>query len=224
MDKALEKRLSSVGVKSLGRVPLPTAGNDFKPQVTKLDKMKPDIVLGLVTTQDGITLQQARAATGSDLLFAGGTAGFSDPAVWEALGDKTAQQVLTKNTFAMTSFSPDADQAHLKDFLKEAEDADLGVPIGQNFVIGAQAAWVVKDLLERAGKDEPQAILDAFPKVDIPADSEELYLPKADGIKFADSRFLTDVTAVFTEWHKDGTQDVVWPEEFASAKVSMIGK
>ena len=222
VDTELEKRLPSIGVDPIGRVPLPTGGTDFKPQVTKLNSLDADITLGLVTTQDGITLHQARAATGSDLLFAGGTAGFSDYSVWEALGEKTAQQVLTHDMFAMTSFSPDADQEHLGEFLDDAEAADLGVPIGQNFVIGAQAAWVVKDLLEKAGTNDPQTILDTFPAVDIPAGSEELYLPKADGIQFGEDRFLTDVTAIFTEWHDDGTQDVVWPEEFASAKVTKL--
>lgn len=224
VDIELKKRLPKIGVKPVARVPLPTGGTDFKPQVTKLNGIKPDISLGLVTTQDGITLHQARAATGSQLLFAGGTAGFSDYSVWEALGEKTAQKVLTQNMFAMTSFSPDADQAHLGQFLKEAKAADLGVPIGQNFVIGAQAAWVVKDLLEKSGSEDPETILNSFGKVDIPAGSDHLYLPKADGIRFGKDRFLTDVTAIFTEWQDDGTQNVVWPEEFASAKVTKLKK
>lgn len=222
VDDGLQELLPELGIDVVGTVPLETAGNDYKPAVTKLNALNPDVVMGLVTTEDGVTLHQARAATNSQLLFVGGTGGYADPHVWESLGDGTAKKVLAKSTFAMSSFSTSAKQEHLQDFLAEVNDADLGVPIGQNFVQGAQAAWVVKELLEAAGDATSEAIYEAFSGVDIPADSDKLYLPKTEGLRFdAETRFMTDVTALIVEWNEDGTQDVVFPKEFATREPSM---
>ena len=217
VDNALEELLPEIGVEVVGRVPVETGGNDYKPAVTKLNALNPDVVLGLVTTEDGVTLHQARGATDSQLLFVGGTGGYADPYVWESLGDATAKKVLANNTFAMSSFSTGAKSEQLQSFLTEVGDADLGVTIGQNFVQGAQAAWVVKNLLESACEDDPQAIYEAFPDVEIPADAEELYLPKSEGLQFdEETRFMKDTTALIVEWNEDGTQDVVFPAEFAT--------
>lgn len=217
VDNELKPRLRAAGVDVLGEAPLETGGSDFKPAVTKLRSMKPDVVTGLVTTEDGITLHRARAALKSNLLYIGGTGGYADQTVWNSLGDQVAKQVLAKNLFAMTTFSASADQPSLQALLEEARAADLGVPIGQHFVQGAQAAWVVKHVLEEAASTEPQDILDAFAKIKIPAGSDELYLAREGGITFdPKTRFMHDPTGIVVQWNKDGTQDVVWPEAFAT--------
>lgn len=217
VDKELESRLADAGLDVVGKVPLETGGSDYKPFVTKLDSMDPDIVTGLVTTEDGITLHQARSAAGSDLLYVGGTGGYADQSVWDGLGDEVAKSVLAKNMFAMTNFSSSTEEASLQKLLKEAKDADLGVPIGQNFVQGAQAAWVVKEVLENAGSTDPEDILAAFEDVDIPAGSDQLYFARPGGITFdPETRFMENPTGIIVQWNPDGTQDVVWPEEFAA--------
>lgn len=219
VDKELGPRLTAEGIDVLGDVPLETGGSDYKPAVTKLDAMNPDVVTGLVTTQDGVTLHQARAALHSPLLYVGGTGGYADQSVWDSLGADVAPQVLAKNTFAMTTFSASAKEPALQSLLKEATAANLKVPIGQNFVQGAQAAWVVDEVLENAGSNDSSAILSAFSKVNIPPKSDELYMARPDGISFDPAtRFMKNPTAIVVQWNADGTQDVVWPQELAAHK------
>ncbi len=218
VDKALEPRLTQAGIKVLGSVPLDQRATDLNSSVTKIDALHPDVVVGLVTSKDGIALHRARFAMNSSLLFVGGTGGYSDPALWENLGGAIARKVLTKDMFGLTGFSTNAKQQHLKDFLEKVKAAKLDVPIGQNFVQGAQAAWVVVRALEGAGSAKPDAILTALGKVNIKPDDSQLYLAKVGGVKFDESRFMVDQGGLFIQWNEDGTQDVVWPAEFASRK------
>lgn len=216
VDQGLEERLPAIGVEIVGQVPLETGGSDYRPAVTRLESLAPDVVAGLVTTEDGITLHRARAAVGSELLYMGGTGGYADQNVWDSLGDDVARETLARNAFAMATFSSNNDLPSLQQLLTDAEAADLGIPIGEHFVKGAQAAWIVKALLEEAGSTDPQDLLDAFATIEIPADSDQLYLARPGGITFdPETRFMEDPTAIIVQWNPDGTQSVVWPEEFA---------
>ena len=223
VDRGFEKRFPEIGVKVVGDVPLDQRAVDLNAAVIKLDALKPDAVTSLVTVKDGITLNRARAAMNSRLLYIGGTGGFSDSSVWHNLGDAIAKKSLAKNTFGFTGFSPNSKQKHLIDFLAKAKAANLGVPIGQNFVQGAQGARVVVRVLEDAGSTDPSVILKALAKVNIGPDDSDLYLAKEGGLKFDAQRFLTDQNGLFIQWNADGSQDVVWPPKFATHK-PVLGK
>lgn len=218
VDQALGPRLRSAGLNVVGSVPLDQGATDFGPALLKLQSMNPDVVTGLVSQKDGIKLHQARAAANANALFVGGTGGYSDPGVWHHLGPEAARKTLAHNLFGMTGFNAGARQEHMQEFLAEVRKANLGVPIGQNFVQGAQAARVVQHVLELAGSADPAAVHAAIPKIEIGPDSDHLYLARSGGIDFNEERRMTDVRGLIIQWNNDGTQDVVWPEEFAERK------
>lgn len=218
VDRASAKRLPDIGVKVIGTVPLDQRAVDLNAAVIKMDALKPDVVTSLVTAKDGITLNRARAAMDSKLLFVGGTAGFSDSSVWHNLGDAIARTSLGRNTFGFTGYSPNPKQKHLIEFLAKAKASDLGLPISQNFVQGAQGARIVVRALENAGSTDSSAVLKALSQVNIGPDDVDLYLAKEGGLKFDAQRFLADQNGLFIQWNADGSQDVVWPPKFATRK------
>jgi hypothetical protein len=89
------------------------------------------------------------------------------------------------------------------------------VPLGQNFVSGAQAARIVQRTLEAAPSTSADDLTAALSKVDNPAGDPDLYLLKADGLRFGENRFPTDLQNLIVQWNADGSQDVVWPPAFA---------
>lgn len=218
----LRKRLKKAGIKVIGAVPLELGGTNYNAALTELNSMDPDVVTGLVTTHAGVVLNQARYEVGSDLLFVGGTGGFASKTVWNALGDSAAKEVLTNNTVAITMFDANAQKESLQKFVKNARSADLDVPVGQNFVQGAQSARVIQKVLELAGNCKTKNILHAFDTMVIPSGSDKLYLAKRHGINFdPETRMVKDTLAIAVQWNKDGTQEVVWPEGLASGELNL---
>lgn len=212
--KALERRLGALGIKVVENVPMAPGDSNYKPALTKIVAAKPDVVFGMLLTGDGITFEKARAAVGADLLVVGSAGGFADPPVWEGL-DRASRDVMAKNTFSVTTFSPEANE-NAKKLLAEAKAAGVKEPLGDKFVQGAQAAWMISQALEKAGKNDRGAILEALGKVTIAADSEELYLPAPDGLRFDNStRMLVRQPTLVFQWGKDGSRDVVYPASLA---------
>ncbi|MCU1614421.1 MAG: Extracellular ligand-binding receptor [Frankiales bacterium] len=215
VDKALEPRLAAAGLDVVGKVPLDQDTNDYGPAVAKIGSYHADVVTGVAIQKDGIQLHEARAKAGMKTLFVGSASGYADAGVFKNLG-ADAQNVLVNNTFGMTTFAASAEQAATKKLLADAKTAGIDVPLGQNFVSGAQAARIVQHALEGAKSTSSADLIEALKKIDIPAGSDDLYLLKADGLRFDKNRFPTDVQNLMIQWNADGTQDVVWPEKFAS--------
>src|SRR3546814_15439093 len=89
-------------------------------------------------------------------------------------------------------------------------DVELEAPLGQLFIAGAQMAYVVIDLLEKAGSSDPKDILDAFKDVDIPAGSDGVLFPRSDGLSFdPKTRFLTDNASLRSEERRGGKECVM---------------
>lgn len=217
VDEALQPRLDDIGVDIVGRVPLDQDTNDYGPAVAKIKSLGADVVTGVAIQKDGIQLHEARAAAGYDTVFVGSASGYADAGVYDNLG-AAARKVLVQDTFGMTTFAESAESGATKKLITDAKAAKVDVPLGQNFVSGAQAARVVQQALEKAGSSDAADLAKSLPKVSFTADSKDLYLLKSDGLAFGKDRFPTDLKNLMIQWNSDGSQDVVWPEEFASRK------
>ncbi len=216
VNEYLVPRLKAAGFEHLGDVPIDTKAQDQTSAMVRIRSMKPDLVMGLVTPRDGILLHQARFNLNyHGSLFVGGTGGYTDLSIWKELGPDICRQVLTRNLFGMTGFSPGAKMDSMQAILKELEAAKLGVSIGQGAIQAAQAARIVQQALEKAGSTDPKAIHAAFAKVEIPFGSPDLYLARPKGLAFGEDRMLTDGSAMMIQWQPDQTQQVVYPEAFA---------
>lgn len=217
VNNFLKAKLTEAGFKIAGDVPLDTKAQDQTSAMLLLRSMKPDVVTGLVTPRDGILLQQARFNLSAyDMIFAGGTGGYTDFSLWKDLGKEIGVKTLTRNLFGMTAFSPGAKLESIQSIVKELAAANLGVPIGQAAIQAAQAARVLHAALEGGGgSTAPDALLKSLAAVKIPVGDPNLYLAKAGGIAFGPDRMLTDGSAMFIQWTPEQTQEVVFPSQFA---------
>ncbi len=220
VNNFIKPKLIEAGFKIVGDVPLDTKAQDQTSAVLLLRSMRPDIVTGLVTPRDGILLHQARFNLSAyDMMFAGGTGGYTDTSLWKDLGKEIGTKVLTKNLFGMTAFSPAAKLDSIQAIVKELSSANLGVPIGQAAIQGAQAARVLHAALENSGgSTKPEDILKGFAAVKIPVGDPNLYLAKAGGLTFGPDRMLADGSAMFIQWTPEQTQEVIFPTQFAGVE------
>lgn len=216
----LKQKLIAAGFKIVGDVPLDVKAQDQTSAVLLLRSMRPDIVTGLVTPRDGILMHQARFNLSAyDMMFAGGTGGYTDFSLWKDLGKDIGTKVLTRNLFGMTAFSPGAKLDSIQAVVKELSAANLGVPIGQAAIQAAQAAQVLHAALEGSGgSDAPDALLKGLAAVKFPVGDPRLYLAKAGGLEFGPDRMLADGSAMFIQWTPEQTQEVIFPTRFAQAE------
>jgi len=215
-NKFLSEKLKRSGFEIVGEAPLDTKAQDQTAAMIRIRAQKPDLVIGLVTPRDGLLLHQARYNLGyHGSIFAGGTGGYSDLSLWHDLGLEIGRAVLTKNLFGMTGFSPGAKIDSMQRIIVELRDQAKLTQIGQAAVHSAQSARVIQRVLETAGSTEPDALLQAFARIDFPFGDPDLYLAKPHGLHFAEDRLLTDGSAMFIQWTPEQTQEVVYPDAFA---------
>lgn len=217
-NKFLVEKLKANGFEIVGEAPLDTKAQDQTTAMIRIRGQKPDLVMGLVTPRDGLLMHQARFNLNyNDSLFVGGTGGYTDLSLWRDLGPEIGKKVLTRNLFGMTGFSPAVKLDSVKAIVAELRDKAKLHDIGQAAIQAAQGARMIHRVLELAGSPEPKAIADAFRKVEIPFGDPDLYLAKPKGLKFAPDRMLEDGSAMFIQWTENKEQEVIFPDQFASA-------
>ncbi|MDN5926320.1 MAG: ABC transporter substrate-binding protein [Hyphomicrobiales bacterium] len=201
----------------IGEVPLDMQAQDYTSAMVRIRSMAPDAIMGAVLTRGGTLLQQARYSLNfNDAIFIGNASGYSDPALWKNLGEEIAQATLTRNLFSLTTFSKDLKLKSLQDLLAEIQATGrFNHAIGQNTQNAAQAARVVQHVLEIAGSTDPQEVNAAFSKLSIKAGDPDFYYARPGGLEFGADHLPKDISAMFTRWLPDHSQQVVYPSDFA---------
>jgi branched-chain amino acid transport system substrate-binding protein len=218
-NRFLVEKLKANGFDIVGEAPLDTKAQDQTTAMIRIRGQKPDLVMGLVTPRDGLLMHQARFNLNyHDSLFVGGTGGYTDLSLWRDLGEDIGKKVLTRNLFGMTGFSPAMKVASVKSIVAELRDTARLRDIGQAAIQAAQAARMIHRVLELAASTDPKAIAEAFREIEIPAGDPDLYLAKPKGLKFAADRMLEDGSAMFIQWTENKEQEVIFPDQFASAQ------
>ena len=220
VNLVLREKIKAMGFNIVGEVPLDTKAQDQTSAVLRIRSLKPDATVGLVTPRDGTLLHQARYNLSYfDCIFIGGTGGFSNSILWKDLGRQIAEVALTHNLFGMTGFSANAKTPAIQNIVEELGKAGgLKMAVGQAAIQGAQAARVIQQVLELSGSTDPQRIMEAFKKVNIPYGSPNLYFLKPKGLVFADDHMVADGTAAIIQWLPNQSQQIVYPSEFATAE------
>lgn len=218
----IETRLIAAGFEIAGRIPIDRTAQDQTSTVLKIKAMKPDAVAGLVLTREGVLMHQARANLRfHDTTFVGCGSGYSDITLWNELGPKFAEVVLTRNMFATNGFVPDIELLAAKQLIADLEQEIAAKrvqgPIGHFQIWGAQAARVVQAALELAGSSDPEALRASLAKVRIEEGNPNLYLPRKE-LAFGADNGLTDQTTLAFQWLPNGAQQTVWPARFATAE------
>lgn len=218
VNRQLLPRLKAAGTyEVIGEVPLDMQAQDYTSAMLRIRSMKPDAIMGAVLTRGGTLLQQARYNLRAyDPLFIGCASGYSDPALWNDLGEEIGQATLTRNLFSLTTFSPNLKLPALQSLLAEMKaTGKFNHAIGQNTQNAAQAGRLVQHVLEIAGSPDPAAVNVAFAKVSIKAGSPDFYYARPGGLEFGEDHLPKDISAMFTRWLPDHSQQVVYPRQFA---------
>ena len=220
VNEALKRRLPELGFNIVGEVAMDVKATDQTASMLRLRSMKPDATVGLVRSQEGALLNQARYSLNiKNILFVGGVGGFSDEQLWKDVGDQIGKAVLTRDLFGLTGFSTASKSDALRAMIKDVkENGHLPVPISANGLAGAQAARVVQRVLEMAGSTDPEAIRAAFKKVKIPLGDPHLYMIRDGGLEFDEDGAAKDATGLLIQWQPDHEQQVVYPPSAATAE------
>ncbi len=217
VNRQLLSRLKAGGYEVIGEVPLDMQAQDYTSAMLRIRSMKPDAIMGAVLTRGGALLQQARYNLRVyDPIFIGNASGYADPALWNELGEEIGQATLTRNLFSLTTFSPNLKLPALQTLLTELKaSGKFNHAIGQNTQNAAQAGRLVQHVLEIAGPTDPAAVNAAFPKVSIKAGAPDFFYARAGGLEFGEDHLPKDISAMFTRWLPDHSQQVVYPSQFA---------
>jgi branched-chain amino acid transport system substrate-binding protein len=220
VNEALKRRLPELGFTIVGEVPMDTKATDQTAAMLRLRAMKPDATAGLVRSQEGALLNQARFSLKvKGILFLGGTGGFSDVQLWKDVGEQIGQATLTHDLFGLTIFSTGSKSDYLRATIDDIEkNAHLSFPVGATGLGGAQAARVVQRVLEAAGSTDRDAIMAAFKKLNMPLGDPDLYMIRPGGLAFAEDRMPVDSTGLIIQWQPDHSQQVVYPPAAATAE------
>ena len=215
----VEKELLDLnGYDVVGEVSLSGTASDLGPAILKLRALQPDAVLSYALNEVGIRLHQARAAHKyNDPVWIGAAGGWTEKDVWNALGEKTAQQTLGERSFAVGYYDASLGLESTDDLVASAKDAGVESDFGGHFVMGAQTARTLQAALELAGETgeiTPESVRNGLENLELTFDGGNVYLPR-DELSFGEDRLYEDQTGVVLQWTKDGSQEPLWPEQFA---------
>ena len=139
--------------------------SNLRPLVLKLKGTNPDIVSVTSYTGDAIQIQRLIAQMRVEpMAVIGSAAGHADRTFIPTVGERDTNGVFTTNGWAghdVTVTTPFA-KRFWNEYIEtyDAEPTEFGVS-------AYAAVWVLKDALERAGSDDPEAIRDALAKTDM---------------------------------------------------------
>lgn len=221
--KTAAKALEAQGVKVLESIPVEPSVKDMTPIVLKVKNLKPDAVISAVYFQDGVLLHKARFNLGYDNpIWIGGSAGFSDDKLWDALGPEVAGMTLT-DSFGLAFYSQDGNLPGLKQALTEGKATYPDHIIDQSFMFGVQSARMLVRALENAGSTDPVKVNAAFHALKFKAGAPEIVLPIIPGdMSYDEKGMLANTSPIFIQW-KDGQKHIVYPEAVASGPALIKG-
>jgi len=209
--KSWKEMLPKYGLELVAELPYQKTTQDLSTTIMKLKAAKPDLVLQVSYTNDAILVTR----TMYDLDFncmgripSGG--GHIDPAFAKAVG-KLADDLIVNHHYHPSFKGPKNKNQIANEKYKKKYGIDMDDYSGPAY----DATWVLADALERAGSMDRQKVRDAIAATDINWNNSPVLRPFQ--YKF-DATGQAPATGVFTQF-RDGKMQVIWPEEYASAKV-----
>jgi branched-chain amino acid transport system substrate-binding protein len=162
-----KKDFPAAGFKMVYDEAVTTGHTDFKPQILKMKKSKPDMLVVALYTSTHILLNkqmlEEKAYLPYGLWSLGG--GSEDPTLYESLPVEAVEYMFVHDdTDVLASEKP-----WIKEISKKIKDK-IGVGLTTASYGGYGPTYVVKDVLERAASRDRDAIRDAFAATDITAE------------------------------------------------------
>jgi branched-chain amino acid transport system substrate-binding protein len=205
-SKEFEEDCKSLGIKVLLKEGYNKGAVDFKPMLTKVKAMNPDLVYMVSYVMDAaLLMRQSKELDFNPRLFVGGGAGFTLPEFAKNAG-KAADLVYSATLWVETVPYPGAMDYFKKYRAKYKEDTEYH---------GAEAyasMYVVADALKRAKSFTPKDVRDALAATDM--------MTAFGPVKFVSYEKKTQQNKIPTfmvQW-QNGNLETVWPKNVAKKK------
>ena len=204
--KAFKKSCKKLGIKVLMTEGYEHGGIDFKPVLVKVKQLNPDLVYMISYIMDAsLLMRQARELKLTPKLFVGGAAGFTLPEFDQNAG-KAANFVVSATLWHQVLPLPGAMDYFNRFKARYNKDTEYH---------GAEAyaaAYVIKDVLQRAKSFSPEDIKQAL--------SETKLMTVFGPVKFISYDKKTNqnkLTTYVVQW-QNGKLQLIWPKNLANAK------
>lgn len=203
----VKKNISKADLTVVGDIPYAANTATLSSEVTKLEGLKPDLVVGTGYYQDQSLLM--KTIRERNLKFKGiigiANGAFSDPKIIKDLG-KGAEGIMDVN-YRWNPKNPKTEQV-LNDYQKKFNE-----PMSPHAMFGYTAIQVIADALERAASTDKIKLRDAIAQTNL----TDHILPQ-DAIRFDARGENVNAQAVLLQI-QSGKQVVVYPEKYAQAKL-----
>ena len=204
--KSFKKSCEKLGIKVLMTEGYEHGGIDFKPVLVKVKQMNPDLIYMISYIMDAsLLMRQARELKLTPKLFVGGAAGFTLPEFDQNAG-KAANFVVSATLWHQVLPLPGAMDYFNRFKARYNKDTEYH---------GAEAyaaAYVIKDVLQRAKSFSPEDIKQAL--------SETKLMTVFGPVKFVSYDKKTNqnrLTTYVVQW-QNGKLQLIWPKNLANAK------
>jgi branched-chain amino acid transport system substrate-binding protein len=205
-SKSFEADCQKLGIKVLTKEGYNKGAVDFKPLLTKVKAMNPDLVYMVSYVMDAaLLMRQAKELDLNPKFFIGGAAGFTLPEFQKNAGDAT-EFVYSATLWVDTVPYAGAQEYAKKYFAKYKEATEYH---------GAEAyasMYVVADALKRAKSITPKDVRDALATTDM--------MTAFGPVKFIsyDKKTQQNKLPTYMVQWQDGKLETVWPKEVAKKK------
>lgn len=204
--KSFKKSCEKLGIKVLMVEGYEHGGIDFKPVLVKVKQLNPDLIYMISYIMDAsLLMRQARELKLTPKLFVGGAAGFTLPEFDQNAG-KAANFVVSATLWHQVLPLPGAMDYFNRFKARYNKDTEYH---------GAEAyaaAYVIKDVLQRAKSFSPEDIKQAL--------SETKLMTVFGPVKFISYDKKTNqnkLTTYVVQW-QHGKLQLIWPKNLANAK------
>lgn len=207
--KTWKELLPDQGFDIVADEPYDASSADLTPVATKVKSVNPDVILLVSYVSDATLLANAfNEQKVEPMLFLATSGGYADPEYIENTGSATL------GFFDVSAWESDVDRP----FSKEANEKFIekyGHPMNGEVVKAYTGMYVIKDVLERAGSTDSEAIQKAFAETNITEGPTQIY---TEHVHFDDSGTLPDPSLIIVQFKEiDGEVErvTVWPQDVA---------
>ena len=154
--KAFIEESEKLGMKVMGVEGYSDGDKDFRPQLTKLAAMNPDVILIPEYYEQAALITTQAREVGVKSIFVG-----SDG--WDGIAktlDQSAYAAI-ENSYFTNHFSMEDQSEKIQDFLKDYREAYKEDPSAFS-ALGYDAVYMMKSAIEKAGSTDKQKIVDAL--------------------------------------------------------------
>lgn len=199
------------GYEVVESLPYPTSTTNMTSEIQRIKSADPDLVMAASYVSDAtLIMQTLKELDYMPNLIANNT-GFTESTFFNMVG-KDTEYIVSRLVYCSDYSQINENAAQIEKLFSER----TGIAnMNDNTARAVQAAFVVADVLNRAGSTDSEALRQAFTETNIP--NQDLLVPWRS-ISFNDQGQNENALALLCQV-QDGKYVTVWPEEFATTEL-----